>query len=679
MPRRLETVDIGHLAIHQHDVVLAARNRVDRLATVGDRVRTVAQLLQLLQRELAVHRVVLRDQHQHALALLDHRVDRRRGRRDDAGSGQRGDQRVVQRALPDRLADDRGEAAGARVGRVRRLLGARDQHHRNGFESGQAAQARSERERIAAGAAVDDDHVERPAPGRGFGELERLRGVPRARRDGAPGEEILVDHLARDRLLVDDQDARAAQRFAALGVRGVDDARERDGEPERRAAPEAAVEADLAAHQLDDTARDRQPETRAAEASARRLIGLAERLEELLRDLGRDPGARVGDREAQHDAELALDAVDDGARRHAPGGGELHRVSEQVQQHLAQAVGVAEHAARDVRGDIGREREPLLARGGGQDVGRVLDRDDRRERDALQLHPAGLDLREVEDVVDDRQQRLGRVAHGGRVLARFFVERRLQQQLGHPDDRVDRRADLVAHRRQELRLYVGRLDRAVVRGADRLFGRFALGDVAQDDDRLAEGVRDVAAARELDREQRPARVAPGRLDDRRLADVRDARVLRQDARDRRAGEILGDEAEQRGRGRVHRGDRGARVDGDQRVGDAVHDAAQAALVGGEHVREAVGLGQQRDDQERRRDQHVQPRDVPADAVACAAERVQQRLEQQRGGRNHQPQIDDAAACAAQQHQQRQTGQRREERQREVRAGQVRLRHGAPQS
>ena len=68
---------------------------------------------------------------------------------------------------------------------------------------------------------------------------------------------------------------------------------------------------------------------------------------------------------------------------------------------------------------------------------------------ALDVQPPGLDLREVEDVVDDRQQRLAAVADGLGELALLVVERRVEQQAAHADDGVHRRADLVAHRRQE--------------------------------------------------------------------------------------------------------------------------------------------------------------------------------------------------------------------------------------
>ena len=71
------------------------------------------------------------------------------------------------------------------------------------------------------------------------------------------------------------------------------------------------------------------------------------------------------------------------------------------------------------------------------------------ERRRLELHAPGLDLREVEDVVDDRQQRLAARADDRRLLALLGVEVAAQQQAAHADHRIHRRADLVAHGGEE--------------------------------------------------------------------------------------------------------------------------------------------------------------------------------------------------------------------------------------
>ena len=77
------------------------------------------------------------------------------------------------------------------------------------------------------------------------------------------------------------------------------------------------------------------------------------------------------------------------------------------------------------------------------------------ERRVLQLHPAGLDLREVEDLVEQLQQVLARAVDVAEVLLLPLVdvaEHPLEQHLGEPEHRVQRRPQLVGHAGQELRL-----------------------------------------------------------------------------------------------------------------------------------------------------------------------------------------------------------------------------------
>ena len=71
------------------------------------------------------------------------------------------------------------------------------------------------------------------------------------------------------------------------------------------------------------------------------------------------------------------------------------------------------------------------------------------ERHDLELHAPGLDLGVVEDVVDDRQQRLAARADDRRLLALVVVELAAHEQAAHADHGVHRRADLMAHRREE--------------------------------------------------------------------------------------------------------------------------------------------------------------------------------------------------------------------------------------
>ena len=76
----------------------------------------------------------------------------------------------------------------------------------------------------------------------------------------------------------------------------------------------------------------------------------------------------------------------------------------------------------------------------------------------VQLHSSGLDLGEVENVVDQGEQVAARAEH---AIERFEVLLRrlgiLAQHLGDADDGVERRAQLVAHVGEELRLVLARL------------------------------------------------------------------------------------------------------------------------------------------------------------------------------------------------------------------------------
>ena len=88
----------------------------------------------------------------------------------------------------------------------------------------------------------------------------------------------------------------------------------------------------------------------------------------------------------------------------------------------------------------------------GQDFDGALDRLADVEVEHLERELARLDLGEVEDVVDDGQQRVRAGLDRQREVALLDVELAVEQQAAHADDAVHRRADLVGHVRQELAL-----------------------------------------------------------------------------------------------------------------------------------------------------------------------------------------------------------------------------------
>ena len=228
---------------------------------------------------------------------------------------------------------------------------------------------------------------------------------------------------------------------------------EPDREVERRPGAGLAFEPDAAAHQLDQAAADRQAETGAAMLARRRHVGLRERLKQLRRLLGRhaDPGVAHGALEL-HLLAGPLDQLD--VEPNLAALGELHGVVDQVGQDLPETQRIAEQMFRDRRRDVRQELEALV-------VG--LLRRQRRDRAdhvvqpevrGLDIEPAGLDLRKVEDVVDHGEQRRAGVVDLAHVVALLRGERRLERQMRQADDGVHRRADLVAHVREEHRLHL---------------------------------------------------------------------------------------------------------------------------------------------------------------------------------------------------------------------------------
>ena len=77
----------------------------------------------------------------------------------------------------------------------------------------------------------------------------------------------------------------------------------------------------------------------------------------------------------------------------------------------------------------------------------------------IEVHLACLDLRQIENVVDQAKQMPAGIADLGEIGQKFvlsFVLRRLVQHLAVADDRVQRRPKLVAHAGEEGRFVLAR-------------------------------------------------------------------------------------------------------------------------------------------------------------------------------------------------------------------------------
>ena len=264
--------------------------------------------------------------------------------------------------------------------------------------------------------------------------------------------------------VVQDERARPAghdraERVERLGLGQAD--RER----KRRSMPGRARRRQRAAHALGESARDGQAQTRAAVAARRRGVGLRERLEQAVQALGLDPDAGVAHRDAQTDRSAARrlggDAQND-LGRCAPrrrGARELDRVREQVEQDLAQPRRVAHQAARDAQAHVRDQLDASPHRVARDDVDGVLDQVADHDRLRLQVDAVSLDLGKVQHVRDHAQERLAGRADGVQRLALLRRERRRRQHVRHADDAVERRPDLVAHRRQKVAFGLRRCER----------------------------------------------------------------------------------------------------------------------------------------------------------------------------------------------------------------------------
>ena len=131
---------------------------------------------------------------------------------------------------------------------------------------------------------------------------------------------------------------------------------------------------------------------------------------------------------------------------------ELDRVADQVDQHLPESIGITD----DQSGTSGLIRQasssplPWARSASVRIVPSTISRSAKRDRIENQL--PGLDLGEIEDVVDDGQERLRRMLDDLEILALTGIELGIEHEFRHADDAVHRRANLVAHVGEELAL-----------------------------------------------------------------------------------------------------------------------------------------------------------------------------------------------------------------------------------
>ena len=489
----LEAAHHRHLHVHQDDVEVAAGVEGEGLLAVVGHLDLVTQFAQQAQREGAVDRVVLGQQHAQlapllaqavagdegaAVGLVVERVHRQQDGVEQVG-GQGGHGPRFGAQLGHRQVGGDAQLAAARAIAAAALAG---QHDDAGGRVAAVADRLGQLEAFGVGQPGADqrDPAGVPAVGaplqlaQGGGGIGRGDGVhpPLAEQLDQAGPLGRVGHRHQHREAFEVGPlVRHGRALAQLEAgREVEDA----------AFARGAHHADRAAHRLDQLGADGEAQPGAAIAPGGGGVGLGEGVEDERLLLGGDADAGVVHPEHQHDlaavAGLGVDLDDDGD---FAGGGELDAVGDEVDQHLAQPVGVADEAVGHVGGDFRAELQVLFdgallegAHGQGHAVAQA-------EVDLLEIELAGLYLREVEDVVDDVEQPVGRALDEGQVFPLFVVERGVEGEVGHAEDGVHRRADLVAHVGQEVALGAAVGLRGFLGFAHQGLGVLAVADVAQ--------------------------------------------------------------------------------------------------------------------------------------------------------------------------------------------------------
>ena len=113
----------------------------------------------------------------------------------------------------------------------------------------------------------------------------------------------------------------------------------------------------------------------------------------------------------------------------------------------------------------------------GQDLGAVLHQSRDVELHLVKEELAGLYSGKIQDVVDKRHEGVSGRADHAEVLRLVRVDGRLGQEVGHADDGVHGRANLVAHAGQELGLGPGGFQGGVPGSPKLLFGFLPFGEL----------------------------------------------------------------------------------------------------------------------------------------------------------------------------------------------------------
>ena len=244
--------------------------------------------------------------------------------------------------------------------------------------------------------------------------------------------------------------------------------------------------------EIDEFLGERQAQSGAAMGVRRHGIAdLAVDLKQLRQVRAGDADTGVGHADDDAAVRRGLEVDDDPAVL----GRELHGVRHHVGNDLPDLpLAGTDHASGDGRVVFDIDRP-------GRDLRRhhVEDIADQRGHVELRLVEfilAGLGLRQVEHVVDERQQVLAGLADAPGIVGVFFMPDRAEHlpfdHLRKAQYRIERGTQFVAHIREELRLGLVRAFGFLLRGDNTLLVALAFGHVAQHEDDALCALPDIA-------------------------------------------------------------------------------------------------------------------------------------------------------------------------------------------
>ncbi len=210
-----------------------------------------------------------------------------------------------------------------------------------------------------------------------------------------------------------------------------------------RALPGRAVERDVAPKQARQRARNLQPQAIATLRPGAAAIDLGKAVKNLLFQLGVDADPGV----AHHQAPMRQRAVALALERHGhrSAGRELDRIAQQVEHDLAHPGRVGQHPRRQVGSQAQGQLQLLALSHGPQRAVALLHQRGHIDRLRLQPDLPGVQGRQIQQIVQNRQQMRRRLPCRVQLVALRRRQRAVEQQIEQAQHPIEWRAQFVAH------------------------------------------------------------------------------------------------------------------------------------------------------------------------------------------------------------------------------------------